>query len=64
MSRIWASPSSSRTLTGADAIIGFEYAAKQLPADGYTLVIAAVSGLATLVDPKDPRFDRSGIFRR
>jgi tripartite-type tricarboxylate transporter receptor subunit TctC len=43
---------------GADAIIGFEYVARQLPADGYTLVIAAVSGLATLkLTSKDLRFD-------
>jgi tripartite-type tricarboxylate transporter receptor subunit TctC len=43
---------------GADAIIGFEYVAKQMPADGYTIVIAAVSGLATLrLTTKELRFD-------
>src|SRR4051794_19934239 len=43
---------------GADAIIGFEYVAKQVPADGYTIAIAAVSGLATLqLTVKDLRFD-------
>lgn len=43
---------------GADAIIGFEYVAKQVPADGHTIAIAAVSGLATLpLTNKDLRFD-------
>ncbi len=43
---------------GADAMIGFEYVAKQVPADGYTIVIAAVSGLATLpLTSKSLRFD-------
>lgn len=43
---------------GADAIIGFEYVARQVPADGYTITMAAVSGLATLpLTVKNLRFD-------
>lgn len=43
---------------GADAIIGMEHVAKQSPADGYTVTIAAVAGLATLpLTVKDLRFD-------
>jgi tripartite-type tricarboxylate transporter receptor subunit TctC len=43
---------------GADAIIGMEHVAKQSPADGYTVTIAAVAGLATLpLTVKSLRFD-------
>ena len=43
---------------GADAMIGLEHVAKQSPADGYTVTIAAVAGLATLpLTVKDLRFD-------
>lgn len=48
MSKILAQPVVIENKPGADAIIGFEYVAKQAPADGYTIMIAAVSGLATL----------------
>ncbi len=43
---------------GADGIIGFDYVARQAPADGYTIAIAAVSGLATLsLTTKNLQFD-------
>lgn len=43
---------------GANNIIGLEYVAKQAPADGYTIVTATVSVLATLpLLAKDLRFD-------
>lgn len=43
---------------GAESIIGYEYVAKQVPADGYTLVSVHVQGLVTLpVTVKDLRFD-------
>jgi tripartite-type tricarboxylate transporter receptor subunit TctC len=43
---------------GANNIIGLEYVAKQAPADGYTIVTATVSVLATLpLLAKELRFD-------
>lgn len=58
MARILAQPVVVENKPGADAIIGFEYVAKQMPADGYTIMIAAVSGLATLpLTVKGLRFD-------
>ena len=43
---------------GASQVIGFEYVAKQVPADGYTLAVTDVSGLAQLpVITKSLRFD-------
>lgn len=43
---------------GADSIIGFEHVAKQMPADGYTLVAVSVSSLAALpATARDLRFD-------
>ncbi len=43
---------------GADTIIGFEYVAKNAPADGYTVVISPLANLALLpVIAKDLRFD-------
>ena len=43
---------------GAESIIGYEYVAKQVPADGYTLVSVHVQGLVTLpLTVKDLRFD-------
>lgn len=43
---------------GAATIIGHEYVAKQVPADGYTIAIVSTSGLALLpVTVKDLRFD-------
>lgn len=43
---------------GAGSLIGFEYVAKGVPADGYTGIIAATTGLAILpVITKDLRFD-------
>ncbi len=43
---------------GADTVIGYEYVARQAPADGYTVAISPVSNLALLpVVAKDLRFD-------
>ena len=58
ISKTLAQPVVVENKTGADGIIGFEYVAKQAPADGYTICIAAVSGLATLpLTVKGLRFD-------
>ena len=58
MARILGQPVVIENRPGADAIIGFEYVANQVPADGYTIMIAAVSGLATLpLSVKNLRFD-------
>lgn len=44
--------------SGASGVIGYEYVAKQVPADGYTAVTVFVPGLATLpMIFKDLRFD-------
>ena len=43
---------------GADTIIGYEYVARQVPADGYTIAIAPVSNMAILpLVSKELRFD-------
>ncbi len=43
---------------GAASLLGYEHVARQVPADGYTGIIAAVSGLAILpLITKDLRFD-------
>lgn len=43
---------------GADGVVAFEYVANQVPADGYTMVVAANTGLATLaLTTKGLRFD-------
>ncbi len=43
---------------GADSIIGYEYVAKQVPADGYTIATASVSNLAILpLTVKGLKFD-------
>lgn len=43
---------------GANSIIGSEYVAKQAPADGYTMALISVTGLASLpVTNKELRFD-------
>lgn len=43
---------------GADSIIGYEYVAKQVPADGYTVATASVSNLAILpLTVKGLKFD-------
>lgn len=58
MAKVLGQPLVVDNKPGADAIIGLEYVAKQMPADGYTLVIAAVAGLATLpLTVKNLRFD-------
>ena len=44
--------------TGAGSIIGYEYVAKQVPADGYTLAVTTVPTLASLpIAVKNLRFD-------
>lgn len=44
--------------TGANTLIGYEYVAKQVPADGYTIAAVLVTDLATLpVTAKELRFD-------
>ncbi len=44
--------------TGANTLIGYEYVAKQAPADGYTIAAVLVPDLATLpVTAKELRFD-------
>ena len=58
LSKVLGQPIIIENRAGADGIIGFEYVAKQVPKDGYTIVIAAVSNLATLpVTVKELRFD-------
>ncbi len=43
---------------GADGVIAFDFVANQMPADGYTLLLAAGAGLATLpLTAKNLRFD-------
>lgn len=43
---------------GADSVIGFEYVARQMPADGYTIAAVSVSSLAALpASVKDLRFN-------
>lgn len=44
--------------TGAGMILGLEYVARQMPADGYTVLVASSTNLATLpLTSKDLRFD-------
>ena len=58
MSKALGQPLIVENKPGADAIIGLEHVAKQSPADGYTVTIAAVAGLATLpLTVKELRFD-------
>ena len=58
MSRALGQPLIVENKPGADAVIGLEHVAKQSPADGHTIAIAAVAGLATLpLTVKVLRFD-------
>ncbi len=58
MSKVLGQPVIVENKPGANAIIGLEFVAKQSPADGYTVTIAAVAGLATLpLTVKNLRFD-------
>lgn len=57
MSKLLGQPVIVENKTGS-ALIGYEYVAKQVPADGYTLSAAHVTALTTLpVTVKDLRFD-------
>lgn len=58
MSRFLGQPVIIENKPGAGGLIGLEYVAKQLPADGYAAASVAVASLATLpVTVKDLRFD-------
>lgn len=48
MSRVLGQSVVVENKPGANETIGYEFVAKQMPADGYTIVIAAVSSLAIL----------------
>lgn len=58
MSKALGQPIIVENKPGAGQIIGYEYVAKQVPADGYTAAIVVVTQLATLpVLAKELRFD-------
>jgi tripartite-type tricarboxylate transporter receptor subunit TctC len=58
MSRLLGQPIVIEQKLGAGSIIGLEYVAKQVPADGYTSISVSVTSLATLpLTVKDLRFD-------
>lgn len=58
MSKTLGQPIVVENKPGATTIIGYEYVAKQVPADGYTIAAVLVTDLATLpVTVKDLRFD-------
>ncbi len=58
MSRTLGQPTIVENKPGADTVIGYEYIARQMPADGYTVAIAPVTNMAILpLVAKDLRFD-------
>ena len=58
MSKLLGEPLLVETKPGGNGIIGFEYVARQVPADGYTIIFASISALASLpAIVKDLRFD-------
>lgn len=58
MSKQLGQPVIVENKAGAGNVIGLEYVAKQVPADGYTIVISSTSSTAMLpVTVKDLRFD-------
>lgn len=57
-SRLLGQPVVIEAKPGASMVIGLEYVAKQVPADGYTIAFVSVSSLPALpVTVKDLRFD-------
>ncbi len=58
MSRFLSQPVVVENKAGAGNLIGFEYVAKQVPADGYTVALITIPSLVTLpLTVKDLRFD-------
>lgn len=58
MAKSLAQPIAVENRVGANSVIGFEYVARQEPADGHTLLLVSVPGLATLPSlVKGLRFD-------
>lgn len=58
MSRLLGQPIVIEYKLGAGSLVGLEYVAKQVPADGYTAISVSVTSLATLpLTVKDLRFD-------
>ena len=58
MSRFIGQPVVLEYKLGANSVIGWEYVAKQVPADGYTVTLGFVTSLASLpLIVKDLRFD-------
>ena len=58
MSKVLGQPVIVENRPGANSLVGFEYVAKKVPADGYTLASALVAALASLpVGAKDLPFD-------
>lgn len=58
MAKLLGQPMVVENKPGADSIIGYEYVAKQAPADGYAVSVALVTSLATLpILARDLRFD-------
>ncbi len=58
MSKSLGQPVVVENRPGADTVIGFDHVATKVPADGYTMVVTLVPGLATLpLSAPDLRFD-------
>lgn len=58
MSRFIGQPVVVENKAGADGVIAYEYVAKQVPADGYTVMLGSISQLAILPwTAKDLRFN-------
>lgn len=58
MSKVLGQPVIVENKPGAQQLIGYEYVARQAPADGYTIVAISIASLASLpLTVKDLRFD-------